>query len=228
MTNVLVATTRHFVGQAADGKPTDSPAGSIFQETDTGKLFVYTGAAWVWQPTLATLQAGEAHLGSVGGAGVSVTATFTRPADATAYAALDAVSNSTSAPAVLTFTGAARVTGGSGYIAKAQLLTDLKTDVKAYRLHLFNAAPTAINDNSPYLQLYANAAARVGTIDFPPLATEDPTNSTAAGGQNTQTGLPLVFVCAADANLYGILETLSAGTPASGQSYTIKLGIDAN
>lgn len=161
---------------------------------------------------------------------VSVMAAFARPSDTNAYIALDAVSNSTSAPAVITLPNMARVSGGSGYIVKAQLATDQKTNTARFRLHLFNAAPTVINDNSPYLSLYANVSSRVGMIDFPACSTEDPTNSTQAfsfaviGSAN----LPLSFVCNTDANLYGILETLDAFTPASAQQITIKLGVDQN
>lgn len=165
-----------------------------------------------------------------GGEIVSKSVELTRPADTTAYAALDAVSNSTSSPVVLTFENIARKVGGSGYITKAQLATNQKTNTARFRLHLFSAAPTAINDNSPYLTLYANIASRVGVIDFPACATEDPTNSTQATSQAMagQANLPLPFVCGADANLYGLLETLDVFTPASGQQITIKLTADQN
>src|SRR5262245_43124828 len=42
------------------------------------------------------IAAGENHLGEVGGRTVAITASYTRPADTTTYAAGDAVSNSTS------------------------------------------------------------------------------------------------------------------------------------
>lgn len=159
---------------------------------------------------------------------LSTTLTFTRPADTAAYIALDTIANSTSAPTVQSFAGFQPYAGVSGYIVKAQAATDQKTCTARLRLHLFNVAPTAINDNSPYLTLYANIAARVGTVDFPALATEDPTNSTQAiatavpGSGN----LPLAYLCASDSTLYMLLETLDAFTPANGQSFTIKLGLE--
>lgn len=159
---------------------------------------------------------------------VSVSQEKTRPGDTTAYAALDVVADSTSSPTVFTFTGAARVVGGAGYITKAQLATDQKTNVARFRLHLFNAAPTAINDNSPFLTLYANKASYVGYIDFPAATTEDATNSTQAIAQavSGSATLPLPFVAGADANLYGILETLDVFTPANGQKVNVKLVTD--
>lgn len=170
--------------------------------------------------------AAESDVERVRGALTTVSVEVTRPANAAPYAAKDVIDVSTSAPAGFVFQNLARYAGGSGYIVKAQVLTDQKTNTARYRLHLFNAAPTYINDNDPYLALYANAASRVGTIDFDAAATEDATNSTAAISQNTSVRLP--FVCNADAHLYGILETLDIFTPASGQKVTVKLTADQN
>lgn len=159
---------------------------------------------------------------------------FTRPDDTTAYAAKDVISNSTSSPYVITFAGMGRVTGGSGTIVKARLMTSQKTCTAQLRLHLFHTAPTAINDNSPYLMLYSNAANRVGMIDFPACATEDPTNSTAAGSMRPSSdgsyGPPnLWYKCAvADTALYGVLETLSVFTPDNAQTFYVELGSEIN
>jgi hypothetical protein len=165
---------------------------------------------------------------TVGGNLVRVAASeLTRPSNVTPYTALDAVSNSTTAPSLPTFTNAARVTAGSGYIVKARLMTDQKTCTARFRLHLFHTAPTAINDNSPYTLLYANVLNRLGWIDFDALGTEDPTNSTAAATQNID--VRLAFVCAsASRDLYGMLETRDAFPPASGQEFTVELTIDQN
>jgi hypothetical protein len=164
------------------------------------------------------------------GSPASLSSEYTRPNDSNPYIALDVFADSTSAPTVITFTGAARKTAGSGYITKAQLQTDQKTNTARFRLHLFNAAPTAINDNSPMLTLYANKASYVGTIDFPACATEDSTNSTQATSQAVpgSGNLPLAYLTNADANLYGILETLDAFTPAAQQKVNIKLFFDQN
>lgn len=160
---------------------------------------------------------------------VRVGVELTRPANTDAYTAKDVVSNSTSAPAVLTFANFARANGGSGIIVRARLMTDKKDCTASFRLHLFHTAPTAINDNSPYLLLYANAANRIGMIDFPALATEDPTNSTAASSMRPSSdgayGAPNLWF-EADAGsraLYGILEATSAFTPASGQKFYVEL-----
>lgn len=165
-------------------------------------------------------------IGQVGGYMVTVSATLTRPADTTAYTAKDAIANSTSAPTALTFSKLARLPGGSGYIVKARLITNQSTNTARFRLHLFNTSPTAINDNAAYTLLWANRAARLGTIDFVACQTEG-SGSDAANSQNDTVRLP--FVCAAaDRNIYGLLEAIDAFTPASGQIFYIALTPDQN
>lgn len=170
-----------------------------------------------------------AHLGTVASNTSVVGVELTRPANTDAYAAKDVVSDSTSAPTVLTFANFARVNQGSGIIVRARLMTDQKTCTAGFRLHLFHTAPTAINDNSPYLLLYANAANRIGMIDFPAMTSEDSTNSTAAATMRPSSdgsyGTPNLWYQAAAASraIYGVLETTSAFTPASGQKFFIEL-----
>ncbi len=173
-----------------------------------------------------SLPAGEAHIGEVGGNTAVVSASFTRPADTTAYAAKDAVSNSTSAPTVLTFTNLARINAGSGYITKARLMTDQAANVARFRLHLYHTAPTAINDNAQHAMLWANRANRIGFIDFEAMQTEGTGSDTANALNST---IRLAFVCAAASRtLYGLLETRDAFTPANAQNFFIELMSENN
>jgi hypothetical protein len=175
---------------------------------------------------LSALVAGEAHIGKVGSTLVISAVTLTRPADTTAYAAKDAVSNSTSSPSVLTFSSVGRVNAGTGYITGARLTTDQSTNVAQYRLHLYAIAPTAINDNAAQTLLWADRTKRVGYIDIGPIVTEG-SGSDAASGLNIDIRLP--YKCdTSDTNLYGLLETLTAFTPASAQNFYISLSIDQN
>lgn len=152
--------------------------------------------------------------------------TLTRPSDTTAYAALDAVSNSTTAPSVLTFASLPRVAGGSGYITKARLMTDQSTNTARFRLHLFHTTPTAINDNAAHTLLWANRANRIGFIDFVACATEG-SGSTAASSLVADARVGFV-TAAGSSSIYGLLETLDAFTPASGQNIYIELTADQN
>ena len=151
------------------------------------------------------------------------TVELTRPSDTTAYAAKDAVTNSTTAPTVLTFSNLTKRTGSEGYIVKARLLTDQSTNTARFRLNLYKTAPTAINDNSPHTMLYTNAANRIGYIDFAAASTEG-TGSTGAGALNAEIRLP--FTSGSATAIYGMLETLDAFTPASGQKFYIELTAD--
>jgi len=175
--------------------------------------------------TTAALTAGSVVGSNVARVGVE----FTRPSDTTAYAARDVVSNSTSSPSVITFADFARVNQGSGIIVRARLMSDKKDVTASFRLHLFHTAPTAINDNSPYLLLYANAANRIGQVDFPAMASEDPTNSTASAtmrpASDGSAGPPNLWFQSASGSraIFGMLETLGAFTPASGQKFYVEL-----
>jgi len=195
----------------ADGTANDAVAGSGVVGTGVQRVVLATDVA---------LPAGTNYLGLVGQGLAAVSATFARPADTTAYAAKDAVSNSTSSPTVLTFTGMARVSGGGGKIRVARLLTDQSTNTSLFRLHLFRTAPTAINDNAAYTLLWANRANRIGFIDFAALQTEG-SGSDAAAGINRYADLE--FVTSGSANLFGMLEVLGAFTPTSGQNFYIEL-----
>lgn len=169
---------------------------------------------------------GEPFVPVHGGALATSAVTLTRPSNTDAYAAKDAVSNSTSAPTVLTFAAAARVNGGSGYITRVRLMTNQSANVARFRLHLYHTAPTPINDNAACTLLWANRANRIGYIDLPACQTEG-TGSDAANAQNDTVRLP--FICGASAQaIYGLFETLDAFTPASGQVFYLELMIDQN
>ena len=171
---------------------------------------------------LATDQPPVAVVGST----VVASAAFARPANTTAYTALNTVSDSVSAPTLLTFAAVARIAAGTGYITKARLLTDGAGTVARFRLHLFHTAPTQINDGSPFTALYANRSAGIGRIDFDACITEG-TGSTAAGSLNT--AVRLAFGCDAGLQaIYGILESLDPFTPASGQNFFIELTAEQN
>lgn len=147
---------------------------------------------------------------------VEVSATFARPNDSTAYTAKDVVSDSTSTPAVMTFTSIARVVGGSGNITKARLFIDSATAMlgATFRLHLYHTAPTAINDNSPFTLLYANRDKRIGYIDFPATTTEGTGSDSSS---SLWVDVPLPFKCAAASrDLCGNLEITAAGAAPTG------------
>lgn len=179
--------------------------------------------------SLPAIPAGTNSIGAVASNSVLASATVTRPTNTDAYAAKDVIS--TAVGSVIEFAGMARANGGTGLIVKARLMTSQSTNTAQYRLHLFHTAPVAIADNAQYAMLAANQANRVGMIDFPACSTEGTGSDAAATMRPSSDGSypppNLWYKCAAnDTKLYGILETLSAFTPASGQTFFIELGAD--
>lgn len=153
---------------------------------------------------------------------------ITRPNDTTAYAAKDVISTSNTSGTLITFTNLSRANGSSGVIVRARLMTTQATNVSQYRLHLFHTAPTPINDNSPYLVQYTNANNRIGMIDFAAMTTEDASSNAAMTMRPSSDGAypsPNLWFSTdpLDRNVYGMLETLSAFTPAANQKFYIEL-----
>jgi hypothetical protein len=150
------------------------------------------------------------------------TASFTRPADTTAYAAGDAVSNATSSPTILTFAGAARANGGSGLILSARHSKN-NTTAANYRLWLWRETVAAVNDNAQFALLWANRANRIGFIDF--AHTTGGTGSDSSSSLATFQNLPFTATGTA---LFGQLTTPGGYTPASGEQHFIELAIAQN
>ena len=156
----------------------------------------------------------------VGGKSVQKSASFTRPADTTAYAANDSIADSTTAPTLLSFANCANAVGGQGYIVKTRLLTNQKTCTARFRLSFYHTAPSPVNDNAPKPMLYANKDKLIGRIDLDPCNTEDTTSDAAFALSTTL----LPYVCAAaDTTIYCILTTLDAFTPASAQQFFLEI-----
>ena len=182
-----------------------------------------TAPSTVFTPGLQQVCGSNGDPLDVSGVQIITSASFTRPADTTAYAALDVVSNSTTAPEVLTFTNVGRIAGASGLIVAARH-TKNNTTISGFRLHLWKTAVTAINDNAPFTLLYANRTNEVGYIDFNHVT--GGTGSDASTAQTTFTGLP--YVCGASSSLFGILVATVGYTPASAEQHLIELSIAQN
>lgn len=183
----------------------------------------------IWRPAVdAGNKALNAEPSIVAGQTITVGVDLTRPADVLAYTALDVVSNSTTAGAVLNLTNLARKANGSGYITKIRLLTNQSSNTARFRLHLFELTPnvsTIRNDNVPFTQLYANRDKAIGIVDMPAMGTE------AIGSDSARTmnaDVRLAFAGTADANIYAILQTLDAFTPVSQQQFYIEVTAEQN
>lgn len=155
------------------------------------------------------------------GSFATVSTDVTRPADTTAYAVNDALSDSTSAPTTggFTFTSAARISGGSGIITDAFFVTsnDPGTTLQG-ELMLFNQAVTNINDNAAFAITDAEAKTLIGIIPF---TLEDIGNNGYYHARNLNIG----FTCVGTANLRFLVRVKNAYTPASAEVFTFALKV---
>jgi hypothetical protein len=190
------------------------------------------GKVGIDQTTDGTTNKVQAHINVAGAAqtaanpapvsspGFTSSASQTRPNDTTAYAALDVVG--TNAATNMEFTGIGSVAGGCVAINEASLRIDVGSKpagMDGFRLHLFNAAPTAIVDNAAFNLIAADRAKYLGYIDIgSPLDLGDTLYGAYNGGGNR------VFkLAAASTTLYGVLQTITAFTPTAQTVKTVSI-----
>lgn len=176
------------------------------------------------------MQASNAHIGIVSGDSLPVQVTLTRTADANVYTAGDAIANATSAAAILAFAGAGRLLEAadpilSGYITKMRLVTSQSTCVAQIRLWFFRTAtPFINNDNAAFLIKLVDQATRLGYYDLPALATEAGSDCAIAQILDAR----MAYKAAADGYLYVAVQTKTAFTPASAQTFLLELTFERN
>lgn len=136
-------------------------------------------------------------------------ATITRPSDTNSYTVGDVVGQNPAAN--LTFSNVVSTTGGQFIITSVTLEIDvaaIPSGMAGFRLHLYDATPTAIADNSAYDLAAGDRNKYLGNII---LGAPVDLGSTL-WGQND--GLNFSGKLAAGStSIYGILETLGAFTP---------------
>lgn len=183
---------------------------------------------------------------SAGGFTPECFATFTRPADITAYTAGDHVANSTTGASVLPLRfPALRTPNGSGVITGGRIVKSDDDLVNAsFRLWIFTAPPFAAGsypaDNAALTLTYAAMQNYVGHISFATFID--------AGSANVSVAVPtrsrLPFNCSRVARmptsdtitvgnvtydgtmlLYGVLEATAAYTPGNSEQFTVWLDV---
>lgn len=154
---------------------------------------------------------------------VRLAAEFLRPADTSAYAALDVIATSTTAAQAtgFSFTGV----GLSGYIVGALLTTSDVDNAAIHRLHLFQTLPNPMfADNALYIPRLTERHKPQGYIDVGPMAQEAATALMSSGLDMT---LRVPYVTD-DGTLRILLQTRSAFTPDSGQIYRLEFWFDVS
>lgn len=174
-------------------------------------------------PAHAGLSEGErqAYIADYLSSGASVSVSFTRPNDTTAYTAGDAVG---AASAILTFAGMAAAGSNPGrtlLITSATLRIDVngvRSGESTYRVHLYSAPPTAIADNAVWDLVAGDRSAYQGYIDLPVPSDLGATLWSQADGINHQ-----VQLAAGVTTLYAVLQTIGGFATAAQVVYTLTL-----
>jgi hypothetical protein len=156
---------------------------------------------------------------TVDGKAYRSTVTFNRPSNTTAYTAGDVI-GATGGSAIHTLTTAGP---SGGYvliqsIAMATHDTSVPAGMASFRIHFYNASPTAIADNAPFDLLTADHGKYLGYVDLP--APQDFGSSIY-----TQTDYPgrLVKLAASSTSLFIEIETKGAFTPASAIAFDLAI-----
>ena len=163
-------------------------------------------------------------------------ATFTRPANTTAYAQYDLVANDATAANVVPMRfGVSKVGHGTGRVVGARLLKDDATATNAdFVLHLFSTQPTSsVGDNA---QFNTSGVLGVSSVDsYIGSITIDMTSGAIADADALIESVniastPLYFDLELETNagrvIYGLLEADQAYTPASGETFKVWLFVE--
>lgn len=150
---------------------------------------------------------------------VTVSLDVTRPANTTAYAINDCLSDSTSAPTTFTIANAAKASGGSGLIIDIVVLSDADPAIPLQgEIFLFDSSVTSPNDNAAFALSDADAKKCIGKVPF---VLEDIGNNEFFHAQ----GLNIGFSCVGSADLRFLIRTKNAYVPANGEVLTFRFKI---
>lgn len=168
-------------------------------------------------------EAGENHIGAVGGHIAVASANFTRPADTTAYAAGDLVANHTTAGSVVPMTFAVARAADKGFMVRRGRMKKSSTGTTnaSFRLHLYKQAPVPSNgDNGAWLTDEKNY---LGAID---LALDRVFTDAANGIGVPVSGSEIAGVPdSGTVNIYGLVEARAGYAPGNAEVFTVALEV---
>jgi hypothetical protein len=152
----------------------------------------------------------------------SISATFTRPNDTTAYGAADLVANSTTAASVVPLSWL--TTGSRPFVISRILLRKSTASVTnaAFRIHIFSGLPTiaTTGDNAAFATVVTGATTWLGSFD----GTMAAAMADGAAVNCLPTGNYARRDCiGAPGTLYGLVEALGAYAPGAQEIFTITL-----
>lgn len=163
---------------------------------------------------------------------LTVTASFARPGDTTAYAAGDLLANSTTAGAVvaLEMVGAVRAAGEAIRIERVRLRkTGAGLGNAAFRVHLFRKPPTpTVGDNGAFhasgVLALSDIEGHVGYVDVT-LDLAAASGARGVGGPVTGSGITCESSGGVghETSLWALVEARAAYVPTSGETFVVTL-----
>ena len=146
------------------------------------------------------------------------TVSFNRPSDTTAYAAGDVIGSGTSAIHTLS---AAGPSGGYVLIQSISMAThdtSVPSGMSSFRIHFYNANPSAIADNAVFNLETADHGKYLGYVDLP-------TPQDFGSSIYTQTDYSgrLIKLATGDTRLFIEIETKGAFTPVSAVTFDLAI-----
>jgi hypothetical protein len=149
-------------------------------------------------------------------------ASFTRPANTTAYAQGDLVANHATAASVVPLALAlARGVGGAGKIVKVGLAkSGVDPTNAAFRVHFFRDAPVVGAGDNAAIAADGVAKGHLGSIDLT-IATVH------SDGVSGVADAALPFDCPeGEVKIYALLEARAAYAPASGETFSLAISVE--
>jgi hypothetical protein len=156
------------------------------------------------------------------GVTVTVSTSFTRPADTTAYAVGDLVANNVTAGSVvpLTFANVVRTAGGGGMIRRMKLRASSTVLTNAsFRLNLYTTAPATVTNGDNGVFSTSGVADFIGSI-FVTLDRAFTDGAIGFGTAEINLDLP-----SSNTSIFGLLEAQGIYTPTSAETFAVDLDI---
>lgn len=169
----------------------------------------------------------EDRIGKIGSYCDVIATTVTRPSDTTAYASGDVITNSTSAPVIITLANCAATANNSGVIMKAKVIDSAnQTTAATLEAWIFNATITMDNDNAVFTPTDAELLTLVCVIPFPNAYVGDATSGAGGNRVYISDQLAIPYKCVPGSkDLYAVLVVRNAYTPVSAETFTLQLRV---
>lgn len=148
--------------------------------------------------------------------GFKFSQSFTRPADTIAYTSNDAITNSTTAPSILSqdLASFGATAGQFLVVTNARVVSSVKGSGFMCNIHIYPVTFTATNDNSE-LNI-TDAVAETGGLVIPCL-----NNNTTASNAKAVSDPGWWEMQLTDTTIYVTLESYSSYTPTGGEKFTV-------